>query len=231
MRWVLLPGFDGTGLLFEPFLRTLRPEDDPTVVRYPSDRCCSADELVEIVLSSVPSEPYLLIAESFSGPIALRAASLHPPEALVLCASFATCPYPRTVAVLTTLGTALFRYPPPRPLVRRYLMSGASDEVLSLFYRALRAVSPDVLANRLTVLLEFGGGWLPPGAPAPMLYLQARRDHLISPRQMRFVQRQYPALRIQTIDSPHFMLQAEPQAALQAILAFLAQSPPRQAPS
>jgi hypothetical protein len=73
MKWILLPGFDGTGTLFAPFLRALPPGIEPVVVTYPADRNPSADELVGFVLKRLPeSEPFVLIAESFSGPIALK---------------------------------------------------------------------------------------------------------------------------------------------------------------
>ena len=54
MKWILLPGFDGTGILFAPLLRVLPPEIEPVVVAYPVDRTCSADGLVEIVQRRYP---------------------------------------------------------------------------------------------------------------------------------------------------------------------------------
>ncbi len=75
MKWVLLPGMDGTGLLFTPLLSALPIGVDPIVVSYPADRAASPEELLRIVLAHLPGEgAYVLIAESFSGPLALRAA-------------------------------------------------------------------------------------------------------------------------------------------------------------
>ena len=88
--WILLPGFDGTGLVFDRFLRATPAEINRVVVRYPCDRLCTAEELLSLVLEKIPaSGSYVLIAESFSGPLALRAAVSHghPPAAIVLCAS------------------------------------------------------------------------------------------------------------------------------------------------
>src|SRR5208283_4431405 len=101
--------FDGTGTLFAPLLRALPPGIEPAVVAYPADRNCSADELVGIVLACLPeNEAFVLIAESLSGPIALKAAAGHqrPPVAVVLCASFVQCPLPRIlIATLRFCGS------------------------------------------------------------------------------------------------------------------------------
>jgi sigma-B regulation protein RsbQ len=228
MRWVLLPGFDGTGMLYAPFLQALPPEVAPVVLRYPTDRICSANELLGIVLSHLPeNEPYILIAESFSGPIALRASALHPkpPVALVLCASFAKCPLPRVVMMMRIFGSVLVRCRPPRWLVRRYLIGKAPEELAALFYSAISAVSPHVLAHRFTVLLEFNEEYASVCSKSPLLYLQAGQDRLVSKRNVCLLQRRYPTAQIERIESPHLMLQARPDAAVRAILSFIARLP------
>src|SRR6266849_3187287 len=73
---VLLPGMDGTGRLFGRFLRALPPAYSPIVVGYPADKVITNDALVEHVQRFLPvDKPFALIAESFSGPIALRVAT------------------------------------------------------------------------------------------------------------------------------------------------------------
>ncbi|MDF1838393.1 MAG: alpha/beta hydrolase, partial [Planctomycetota bacterium] len=60
-------------------------------MRYPVDVSLNWDELLELVQASVPTgEPYHVVAESFSGPIAIRFAAADPSglQSLVLCASF-----------------------------------------------------------------------------------------------------------------------------------------------
>jgi pimeloyl-ACP methyl ester carboxylesterase len=222
---ILLPGFDGTGMLYAPFLRELPSEIVPLVIPYPTDRICSANELLGIVLSHLPkSEPYVLLAESFSGPIALKASILHqnPPDALILCASFAMCPLPRIVIMLLGIcGNALACCRPPRWLVRRYLLGEASERTVSLFYGAISAVSPRVLTQRLQVFLEFDRGYTPARLNFPLLYLQATRDRLVGVRNVSFLQRRYPAMQVIAIESPHMILQAQPHASVRAISNWL----------
>jgi hypothetical protein len=75
-KLILLHGFDGTGMLFAPFLRELPPEIVLVDISYPSDRICSVNELLSTMLSHLPkSEPYVLLAESW-----LLPKMIAPPE-------------------------------------------------------------------------------------------------------------------------------------------------------
>lgn len=224
MKWILLPGFDGTGMLFAPLLRALPPGVEPVVVPYPADRICSADELVEIVLAHLPqSGPFVLIAESFSGPIALNAAVRHPvpPSAVVLCASFVHCPRTRLLITMLKLCRTILTGAPPRWMIRRYLTGDTPEEVVALLYRAIGAVNPRVLTRRFSVLLDFDEGFVPPALKFPLLYLQAGGNRLVKPRNFAIVQRRYPETVLQKIDSPHLILQLQPQASVRAISEFL----------
>lgn len=65
MKLVLLPGPDGTGRLFEPFLRALPSHLSPVIISYPTDQPLSYAELVRFVRQQVRSdEDYVLLAES-----------------------------------------------------------------------------------------------------------------------------------------------------------------------
>ena len=71
MKIVLLPGLDGTGELFKPFIDSLPPGIEPILVSYPPKEKLGYGELSDYVMSRLPKdEEYLLVGESFSGPIA-----------------------------------------------------------------------------------------------------------------------------------------------------------------
>jgi pimeloyl-ACP methyl ester carboxylesterase len=94
---VLLPGLDGTGQLFAEFVKVLGPHIDTLVVPYPKDRALGYDELETLVLAALPTAgPFVVLGESFSGPLAIRIAARAPPglAAVILSASFAKNPYP-----------------------------------------------------------------------------------------------------------------------------------------
>lgn len=68
-KLVMLPGMDGTGELFADFVEALPDRFEVEVVRYPTNVCLSYTELMTFVQSAAPgSEPFVLIAESFSPP-------------------------------------------------------------------------------------------------------------------------------------------------------------------
>jgi hypothetical protein len=70
---LLLPGMDGTGLLFDAFARHLAPRLNPRIVIFPTDVSLTYDELLQRI--DVPTKPFAIVAESFSGPLGIRLAN------------------------------------------------------------------------------------------------------------------------------------------------------------
>ena len=92
---VLLPGMDGTGRLFDPLLHALPPNVAVQVLRYPPDQVLDYPALVERVWQQLPLDrPFVLLGESFSGPVAVSIAARRPSAllGLVLCSSFVRNP-------------------------------------------------------------------------------------------------------------------------------------------
>ena len=70
LRLVLLPGMDGTGILFEPLLEALPQAWEAEVVQYPPDKALGYEALLDIVERAIPIDgPFVLVGESFSGGI------------------------------------------------------------------------------------------------------------------------------------------------------------------
>ncbi len=73
MKLVLLPGLHGTRRLFEPFVDALNGKFDVSIIELPSGEDQSYDFITEYVREKLPpNEQFILVAESFSGPIAYR---------------------------------------------------------------------------------------------------------------------------------------------------------------
>src|SRR5262245_10326170 len=92
---VLLPGMDGTGDLFAPLIAQLKGAPTPLVVSYPNAEPLGYSELTALARKALPrNQPYILLGESFSGPIAVQLAAERPHGlvGLVLCASFVSSP-------------------------------------------------------------------------------------------------------------------------------------------
>jgi pimeloyl-[acyl-carrier protein] methyl ester esterase len=229
LKAVLFPGLDGTGRLLRHFQRALPPAIDPSIVAYPTDIAYRYDELADFVAPSLPTNrPFAIIAESFSGPVAIRLAARKPPglTSLVLVNTFIHASF-RAVPAWTKaiVGSYLFRFAPPRWLVRHFgLGSDASEELISEVRAALREVKPHVLAERVREALSANGTSDFLRVAAPMLYVTGTRDRLLVPGVATTLQKLRPDLQIATLNAPHFVLQKCPAEAATVISNFLLRS-------
>ncbi len=219
---VLLPGMDGTGLMFAPFLAVLAGFE-ARVVRYPPDlttyRAC-----IDFARPHLPTDrPFLLLGESFSGPVAVALAAERPKGLMgvVLCSTFVRNPRPR----LAWLAPLLRLLPPfrlPLPLLRRLLLGGRASEALSqLVTTMLPQVPPHTLKERLLAVKAVDHTSLLAQIPRPVLALVAARDRLVPQKAVAWMRAHRTQLDLATIDGPHWLLQTRPEACLQAIQRFL----------
>jgi pimeloyl-ACP methyl ester carboxylesterase len=120
----LLPGLDGTGLLFRAFVAAL-PDVDTKIVSYPHDKVLSLDEHARRVIRQLPGDKTVLVAESFSGLVALRALQEAPSRiaAVIFVGAFAEPPRPLRGA---RGGAAAGSVEPPRAR-RRAPILGQSE--------------------------------------------------------------------------------------------------------
>ena len=90
---------DGTGIELADFVAALAPELEAIVVTYPNDRPMDYAGHEVVARASLPIDrPFVLLGESYSGPIAISIAASAPPGliGLVLCCSFARNPRRRS---------------------------------------------------------------------------------------------------------------------------------------
>lgn len=225
MKLVLLPGLDGTGLLFEPLLRALPSHLSPVIISYPPEQSLSYEELVQFVKQRVPSdEDYVLLAESFSGPVAMGIAAMPAKnlKALVLCSTFVSSPVfaPRIMRFL--LRSSVFAFDPPRFVVSRYLMGDKPPmDLINLFRKAKRKVRPSVLAFRARSVMNLDVRDTFAACALPVLYLVARQDRLVKRGSLAEMQEIIPDMTIVEIEGPHFLLQCQPSKCVKAIDHYL----------
>jgi pimeloyl-ACP methyl ester carboxylesterase len=211
---VLLPGFDGTGRLFGPLRRVLEPNFQTKVVSYPVDYPKSYDELCSQVERELPKTAYVIVAESFSGPIALMVAARKPQglRALVLSATFATNPRPWLSVLLSRLLSPwCFRLPLPTWTIRT-LMAGAEApiELCRAIQAAVRIANPMVMAFRLREVMRSDATEALLKCSVPIFYLNGTRDRLLGKRALRSLSAARPDLTIINVPGPHMLLQAAP---------------------
>ncbi|MBO6549014.1 MAG: alpha/beta hydrolase, partial [Rhizobiales bacterium] len=79
MHIILLPGLDGSGLFFEGFRRLLPSSITTQIISYPRDEGLSYSDIVDQIYEQLPRDrDYIILAESFSGPVAIEIATLAP---------------------------------------------------------------------------------------------------------------------------------------------------------
>lgn len=222
---MLLPGLDGTGELFGPLLAELPDWIHPIVVSYPRDRELGYAELLPLAAASLPTAaPFVILGESFSGPLAIMLAAGRPAglKGVILCASFVKKPFrtlPAWIGVLC-IGP-VFRLWPALLKVRSLPMRGELRALLPIALAAIRSVRPEVVASRVRALMNVDVRAELRAMPFPLLYLQALRDQLIGKHNAEEIRSIRPDARLAQIDTRHFLLQLEPKRAAAAIASFL----------
>ena len=198
------------------------------VVRYPGNQSLSYPELLDFVQSSVPpADPFVLLAESFSTPVAIQFAAKNPPNlrGLILCAGFASSPahgWRRFTG--SSFAPLAFRLPLPKFVASRMLLGLDPPPPLLVSVRdAIRSVSPDVLSARLRAVLTCDVRDELAQVAVPVLYLNASRDRLVPQSCLEEIKRIIPHVEIAAIAGPHLLLQREPQQAAHAVAEFVQQ--------
>jgi len=227
----LLPGLDGTGALFAPFVNVAPDSLEPRVISYPVDTFLDYTQLADMVRRSVPAEqPFALVAESFSGPVALLVAATVSPENLVgvvLVSSFVQNPVSAIWPGLRHLVfRMLFALPPPAFAVRRLLTGpDAPGDLVADVQAAIRSVRSTVLANRVRAVMSLDVREELSKCPAPLLYLRAERDAIIKQATIDQLKRDLPDMAFCTLPAPHLVLQRCPREAAGIIWDFLRKAP------
>lgn len=223
---VLLPGLDGTGKLFAEFLRASESRIRSMVVSYPTDMPLGYDELETLVRAALPArEAFVLLGESFSGPLAIRIAARPPPglRGLILCVSFAANPYPRW-AWARSLAAFLPLKSFPRWL-RAPLMWGSASPSRAprQSQRALAQVSAAVIRRRIAALLAVDETAALAEIRVPTLVLRATHDWVVSAAATSRILRGIAHAREVAIEGPHLLLQTCAAQCAAAVIEFIAE--------
>jgi pimeloyl-ACP methyl ester carboxylesterase len=221
---VLLPGLDGSGEQFAPLVATLGSDLSATVVRYPNAGAVDFPAHEAAAQSALPTDrPYVLLGESFSGPMAIRIAAAAPAGlvGLILCASFARFPRP-ALRFLRPLGGLISTAMLPAWLIASFVLGGSARRPLrSLLARTVHDVSPRALRSRVLSVFDVDARRELALVTVPVLYLRAIRDRLVPASASREVVAIARQTVVVDIDAPHFLLQAAPVEAAEAIRRFM----------
>lgn len=222
MRLILLPGMDGTGELFAPLLSHLRC--DYSVVPLPLKGEQDYDVLVKYVERQLLQEDCVVLAESFSGPIAATLIQRDHPQikGVIFAATFISTlsdPFLRLVQILPL--KKLLKLPLSTYAVRGLFLGDADSTLVEKFRCVIDGVSAKVLRDRIGAIRHLR---MEPGPSAlPALYIQAKQDRLVPARKWCEFEPLFERIEKVSLDGPHAILQYRPQECAEAIDSFIDQ--------
>jgi pimeloyl-[acyl-carrier protein] methyl ester esterase len=226
---VLLPGLDGSGQMFADFLTALPDTLTTTVVEYPTERFLPYTELLQFVTAAIPKiEPFVILAESYSTPIALKYAATNPSNlaALIICAGFVQKPVGNWSRLVKMIAKPwIFTLRPPRFFLEYFLIGrNAPAALIERFRQTLQLVHPEVLSARVREVLDCDARNDLTRTKVPIMYMRALHDRLLSASCHKQILRIRPDIVFAAVQAPHLLVQREPQKVANLVVAFVAKS-------
>lgn len=194
------------------------------MVRYPSDQALDYAALTSLVRDLLPTEgPFVVLGESFSGPIAITLAAEAPPrmQGLILCCTFARNPYPGLAPLKHLLPLMPLGALPTTALDAALLGKWATPALRAVAAQAVRQVAPNVLRARMRAALSVDVRPQLAQLEMPCLYLQASHDRLVPPSAAKLIEATLPSTVVMPLAAPHGLLQTVPAAAALAVSSFI----------
>lgn len=202
---------DGTGNLFSPLLRALS-NFDCEVIALPDTGSQDYASITRVVKERLPKEDFILVAESFSGPIgtALAKEGIDNLKGIIFVATFLSAPSGLLLAAAQLLPLKFLSNLPFAKHFHKalFLGSGASNELTHLFISTVRSPPSVLIKARLSSMQSLS--FSPEEIKLPVGYIQAASDKLVSPDKAVEFCNSFNNIAIKTIEGPHFILQAKP---------------------
>ena len=215
---MLLPGLDGTGELFAPLMPFLDKEST-TIISYPTEGKQDYGTLVEYVKSKLPSDDFILVAESFSGPIGaiLAKRNILNLKAIVFVATFISPPRRLLLKTMRRLPLKIFSKIPFATIIYRHFLFGSnvSESVVAQFQKVLAKLPSKTLKQRMLAIESFS---LSNGSlTIPTIYIRPDDDRLVPYSKCVEFKALFDSISVKTIKGPHFILQENPKECAEVI--------------
>lgn len=225
MKILLLPGLDGTAILFRPFVEALPDWIEPRCIEYASSGPHGYQDLLpQIRAACAGLDDFVILGWSFSGPLALMMASEAPPglRGVVICSSFVRAPW---------LPLRWLRWASVAPLARLFPLGSriltkiggyGSPDVRRDQAEIYRRVTPSAFAARSRAALAVDVRAAAAKCQVPVLYIGASHDIVVPPWNAARVKAAVPRAEVVTIRGPHLALRTNASAGVDAVVRFLA---------
>jgi pimeloyl-[acyl-carrier protein] methyl ester esterase len=213
---VLLPGFHGSVALFSSFIALAPSWARCRPLALPNEGDQGFDALAEALLPELkPLEGFVLVGESFSGPIAARLAEVLGQKValLVLCNPLVEI----DLALPSGLAASILRSRMLPAWGAAVALTGGERALGTAALRELRLLSKKTLEGRLAAVFSATAGSLAAHLVAPLLTIVGSRDRLVSPQRALDVCSKVPRSTVVELDAPHLVIQTRPAEVWRAI--------------
>ncbi|MGB0799301.1 MAG: alpha/beta fold hydrolase [Planktomarina sp.] len=220
---LVLPGLDGTGKLLDDFAAELADDFDVRVVSYTFDQT-DYDTIFDYVKSLVPERDYIVVGESFSGPLAGMFADAKPKhlKGVVFAATFLSRPSIWPAWCMTLLWAVPFQRKFFLNLIHPMFMGfRPGKKLFDTFLHIMQTVPKATLIARLKTVHKLPRKPYSTHTGLPSLFLCARREWFLSRKSGDFLA--HVAHQTCILDTPHFLLQKHPKQAANHIRQFIDQ--------
>ena len=219
-----MPGLDGTGKLFAPIIPILEPHFNLVVMTYPD--LDSFNDYVDHALNQLPPTPgYSLIAESFSGPVAMavmgqRGDQIGPS---VLCATFARSPLATMTRMASYIPSQVFSIGALNEFCLDVYEVKEEDfsETQPLPLNVTEQLDGSLLKHRIEVMSRIDVSAVLPSINVPVLQLHGIRDRIVSEHDAKMIEDYLPIVKRIDVDTPHLLLQTLPRHCSELIYKFV----------
>ena len=211
LNFLLLPGMDGTGKLFKPFIDNAPKCFDIDFVRLIQEPQISYARQAKEIAQKI-NNPVVLIAESYSGMVAMELLKEHPEKikGVVFVASFIDPPSILSKLSYIVPSKLLSFLRNNSAFVGRFLFGKwGTDELIKLFVDAMLNVDEEVLKYRLTQVASIkpiNSKYL-----TKCLYLKPSKDFLVSDNASFAFTEVFSNIEIVEVPGTHFLLQTNPK--------------------
>jgi pimeloyl-ACP methyl ester carboxylesterase len=223
---LILPGLDGAPVLRQKAAEAIGKYAPTQIMNFPPDSKTTFDELTQHIEAQLPSgEKLLLIAESFSGPIALRIAIKYPERvsAIVLVATFAANPVRPWLKWLRFLVRPfLFRIRPPAILLRIFIMGYTElNYLMPLFQQTALSIKPDIMAARLREAFTMDARKELLACRCPVLLVTGKHDRILGKSASNLIRKLRPDIPQHQIEAGHCVIECWPDKFAREIQDFV----------
>jgi pimeloyl-[acyl-carrier protein] methyl ester esterase len=220
---VLLPGMDGIGELLKPLAERLSSTRLASIISYPFDEPLGYDALTRYVAERLPDNRFVVLGESFSGPIAVEIAATHSRAVgLILASSFAWYPIPALFAPLVRMLDP--RWVPAKIVEATLLGPAATPALKARLHQVLllKTLPRNVLRARVGEVLRVDKRSRLRQVTCPVMCLHGKYDRWIGRGCVDTIVSAQPRCHVVQLEASHMLLETHADAAAAAIGAFCA---------